>query len=410
MSDGFSNPIIGGGGGLVYPSIHSPRFNVANPLASPSPAWGILKNGLAYFLGLVLSGGTIMGPNYILNSAGFFLYSGAPAAGNLVISITTAAGVDGFGNPYKADVTVYGTAGSTVNLLAGPSAASLFIGTGDAAETSKAVFSSAVAGAGVTRQLEVLLQGPSVSTTSPNDGLITIDIASGSVDQVSEQPFLDLIAKSNNGLSLLDIFLSPFVFAVGSSLTITPGQTAVFGLPVALTDSAAPALPATGAALYSTAGQLKYEDEAGVTYDTGRITAFKAGNQAVSTVALVALAGMSVAVGPGTYHVRVQLQLKANAAAGQWQASLSGPAASLVSLMTKWTSAAGAMALTANVGALPATVTGPNPSVLGFYEAIIEGEITFTAAGNLAVSGLTTVAADTWNCFAGSSVEAFPVV
>ena len=83
MSDGFSNPIIGGGGALVYPSIHSPNFNIANPAASPNPSWAILKNGLAYFFGLVLSGGTIMGPDYVINTSGIFIYSGTPANGNL---------------------------------------------------------------------------------------------------------------------------------------------------------------------------------------------------------------------------------------------------------------------------------------------------------------------------------------
>ena len=99
MTDGFSNPIIGGGGALVYPSIHSPNFNVANPPASPTPSWGILKNGLAYFFGLVLAGGTITGPDYIINSVGFFFYSGTPGPGNLVgSSVSNAGGVDAFGN------------------------------------------------------------------------------------------------------------------------------------------------------------------------------------------------------------------------------------------------------------------------------------------------------------------------
>ena len=56
---GFSNPIIGGGGALVYPSIHSPSFDVANPAASTPPAWAVLKNGLSYFTGVILESGSI---------------------------------------------------------------------------------------------------------------------------------------------------------------------------------------------------------------------------------------------------------------------------------------------------------------------------------------------------------------
>lgn len=107
MSGGFSNPILGGGGGLVYPSIHSPNFNVANPSASPNPSWGILKNGLAYFFGLILAGGTITGPDYIFNSNGFFFYNGAPANGNLIASITATNGTDGFLNPYGIGFVSY---------------------------------------------------------------------------------------------------------------------------------------------------------------------------------------------------------------------------------------------------------------------------------------------------------------
>jgi hypothetical protein len=103
---GFSNPIVGGGGALVYPSIHSPNFNIAAPASSPSPSWAILKNGLAYFFGLILAGGTITGPDYVINTAGAFFYSGPPAFGNLIVSIAGAAGTDAEGNPYPQGVNV----------------------------------------------------------------------------------------------------------------------------------------------------------------------------------------------------------------------------------------------------------------------------------------------------------------
>jgi hypothetical protein len=106
MSGGFANPIVGAGGGLVYPSIHSPNFIVANPAASPSPSWAILKTGLAYFFGLNLSGGTITGPDYIINTSGIFIYSGTPATGNLIGSWAGASGTDIFGNIYPAGFNI----------------------------------------------------------------------------------------------------------------------------------------------------------------------------------------------------------------------------------------------------------------------------------------------------------------
>jgi hypothetical protein len=94
-------------GSLAIPSIHSPNFNVASPLSSPTPSWAILQTGIAYFFGLILSGGTITGPDYIINPSGIFIYSGAPALGNLIISVTGASGIDGFTNPYNAGFNVY---------------------------------------------------------------------------------------------------------------------------------------------------------------------------------------------------------------------------------------------------------------------------------------------------------------
>lgn len=150
---GFSNPIIGGGGALVYPSIHSPNFNVANPPASPSPSWAILKNGLAYLFGIIITGGSITGPDYIINPAGAFFYNGAPGPGNLLVSIAGVAGVDGFGNAYPAGL------GTTIlNLFA-----ALF--------TSGAVLESD-GGTGVR-----LLNGPLTSTagSAANPTVITTD-------------------------------------------------------------------------------------------------------------------------------------------------------------------------------------------------------------------------------------------
>lgn len=121
MSGGFSNPIVGGGGALVYPSVHSPNFNVANPLASPSPSWAILKNGLAYLFGLIITGGTITGPDYIINPAGAFFYNGAPATGNMLASIAGAPGTDAFGNVFTAGIYLYGPGGSQLAMKDGAS-------------------------------------------------------------------------------------------------------------------------------------------------------------------------------------------------------------------------------------------------------------------------------------------------
>lgn len=105
-----------GAGVLRYPQITSPNFDLTNPMASPANSWALLQSGLAYLFGVVLSGGTITGPDYIINTSGIFFYSGAPALGNLVTSIATAAGTDGFGNVYSQGINTYSAPGVGVQL------------------------------------------------------------------------------------------------------------------------------------------------------------------------------------------------------------------------------------------------------------------------------------------------------
>jgi len=105
MSDGFSNPIIGGGGGLVYPSIHSPNF------VHGVQGWTINKDGSAEFDNLTIRG-QFNGNDFIINDAGMFIYSGTPANGNLLLAITNEAGTDAFGNAYSGPGIVMSTPGS----------------------------------------------------------------------------------------------------------------------------------------------------------------------------------------------------------------------------------------------------------------------------------------------------------
>lgn len=98
-----------GMGNLAIPSVQSPNFvtNVSG--------WQVDQNGNAQFNNLTLRG-TFFGTDFIINSAGMFLYSGTPALGNLVESHSPIAGVDQFGNAYKAQTEVFGSGSSFVNI------------------------------------------------------------------------------------------------------------------------------------------------------------------------------------------------------------------------------------------------------------------------------------------------------
>lgn len=91
---GFNNPIVGGGGALAYPSIHSPNF------VHLLSGWTINKDGSAEFENLTIRG-TFIGLDYIITTSGFFFYYGTPGAGNLAFVISNGSGQDQFGNPYS---------------------------------------------------------------------------------------------------------------------------------------------------------------------------------------------------------------------------------------------------------------------------------------------------------------------
>lgn len=61
----------------------------------------------------VISGPVFEGTDFVINSAGAFFYSGTPASGNLIASVTKASGTDTFGNAYQAGFTAYDNSNGT---------------------------------------------------------------------------------------------------------------------------------------------------------------------------------------------------------------------------------------------------------------------------------------------------------
>lgn len=106
MAGGFNNPLVSDGGGLAYPSIHSPNF------VSGSIGWTINKDGSVEFNNGVFRGtvtaGSFIGANFEINQDGSFYYTGTPALGNLFFSITSNnGGTDRFGNVYQGPGAFY---------------------------------------------------------------------------------------------------------------------------------------------------------------------------------------------------------------------------------------------------------------------------------------------------------------
>src|SRR5512144_693762 len=108
---GWGNPIVGGTI-LRRPAIQSPNF------VTGSTGWNIAADGSAEFNDLTIRG-TFFGTDFEVNAAGAFFYSGTPALGNLVVSVTSSAGTDEFGNVYDQGVTVYDPSGLSTQMAAG---------------------------------------------------------------------------------------------------------------------------------------------------------------------------------------------------------------------------------------------------------------------------------------------------
>jgi hypothetical protein len=79
--------------------------------ASADPYGNAVVPGLDVTQGTI-SGTTISGPDYVINSAGLFVYEGTPAAGNLIASLAATAGTDSHGNGYTGGVGAYTAFGS----------------------------------------------------------------------------------------------------------------------------------------------------------------------------------------------------------------------------------------------------------------------------------------------------------
>ena len=109
--------ITQGLGNLAIPSMQNPGFETG------VSGWQIDKNGNAEFNNVVVRG-TVESGQFIGTGEGleFILYSGTPAANNVIASIVSSAAVDSNGNHILAGTTNYGKSGATyyaVNQLPG---------------------------------------------------------------------------------------------------------------------------------------------------------------------------------------------------------------------------------------------------------------------------------------------------
>lgn len=158
---GFRNAILGGVT-LIREAIQSQNF------LSGSAGWQIKADGNAELNNVIIRGGTVVGGTALY-------YNGAPALGNLIMSIAATAGTDPYGNAYVAGVGVYGTSDKvTVRNSAGDTAVlRADAPSGIAASSSPGPVLSRASGdvtpASVTEFDDTFTRGLYVRTSSPVD-------------------------------------------------------------------------------------------------------------------------------------------------------------------------------------------------------------------------------------------------
>jgi hypothetical protein len=354
---------------LIRIAIQSPNYVLG------LTGWSINKDGSAEFNNLTIRG-TFFGINFILSSLGLFLYSSAPALGNLIASISNAA-ADSFGNPVQPVIATYSLSdGSYVALSPGGiggGLTSLFIGSGNSAESKASQTTTQVSGAGVARKIVTTLRAPRVSGESIG-AACSILLFSPAAD-LSQGVLVSLIA-SDDGITFSSINMTQAGISLG----------------------AATASAVTASTANMTCSLLS--------------TRVSAAGQTVSSLAptFVSLTGLLLPLDAGKWQIRVRVFISANASAGQWQLQMTVPAGTSGNYSFKWESAAGAEGLNVNRTSFAVALGGPNPSVAGAYWATIEGVVTLTNPGNINIKGATTIAVDTFDVESASFFEAFPVL
>lgn len=200
---GFSNPLVGGGGALVYPSIHSPNFDQAT-----QTGWAILKDGSAYFFSITVNGDII-----ISGGNGWFIYNGIAAEGNSPVAYGVAPGVteDPFGNALPLSGAVVSLSGSAWTALQG----GVLYSEAVAGTYSAGFVAASSEGAGIMG----VNSGLASNTDGATDLLVNSEANGGSVQIIHPSGFTqNMVGASGAALS-------------SATVTGTTGALATFTIP-----------------------------------------------------------------------------------------------------------------------------------------------------------------------------------
>jgi len=224
MSEGFSDPIIGGASVLIRQAMESVNFI---PGVS---GWRVQRNGNAQFNQLTITGGSIVqGTN--------LFYSPIPGAGNLIMSISAVAGTDIYGNNFVSGVTVYDSGGDYIEETFGANVGWTLHLVG---LTSNGDINVSSANAGTTQQGMINISPPTSAINGPplvtlvsesSDGTKTGYIYLANSDEIrfsSQSTTVVKFTYYNGSASFVEAQLTPNGFTmIGSCNAMQPGSAVV---------------------------------------------------------------------------------------------------------------------------------------------------------------------------------------
>jgi len=213
----------------------------ANTITASQLAAGIIYAGIIN--GTTVNAGTFTGSvfegtDFIINSSGAFFYSSTPASGNLITSITAAAGTDGFGNAYPAGLTVGTVADTQLQMYSSAGVGRLVFPLNNAAFTNGLLESGIVGTTG-----ELVLNGPKNTVAGFTD---FVGVEYDSSDGISTSATLQIVYNDPTPAAHLYAYAgsSGFVIESGWITCVLPGT------------GTSPSNPAVNESIHSLSGLL----------------------------------------------------------------------------------------------------------------------------------------------------------
>lgn len=204
---GFANSIIGGMSKLIRAAIQSPNY-VLHTLG-----WSINKDGSAEFNQLSIYGGTIVGPNYTIDSQGIYFFDNSGflvaqwqpstgiqfytpgGGGHLITSISEQNTTDSFGNTIPQGLVVGLNNGSQILISQVGSNEQITWNMNNAGFTNPAAFAAPVGG---HTYANLVLSGPATTVTGHKDNVF---LAFFSSDGTSSSANLEFSYTDTTGSS-----------------------------------------------------------------------------------------------------------------------------------------------------------------------------------------------------------------